>query len=310
MFQIARPMAGVIERPDTDVLVLLLRFVVARDVALVVGINDVPVARIGHDKAAFAAAGLEPIFAPDHAALAPARDPDVRVILLRAVDVIGKRVIHRDVIELRGRLIVLGRRGLVADDRNAGAAVAGVRDSFRIFRINPEPVMIAVARGEKVEGLAAIDRTEESGIQDVDRIGRARVRVDFAEIPGALPEAQAVVDPGPVVAAIFRAENPAFLRFNDGINPIGISARNAHADATKNAFGQAMSLELLPGSSTVDRTIKPAAFAAAREKPGLPADLPERREERVRIMRVEDDVDRAGVFVFAQDFRPRLSAVG
>ena len=66
--------------------------------------------------------------------------------------------------------------------------------------------MIAVARGEKIERLAAIDRAEEPGVQDVDRVGRTRVRVDLAEIPGALTEAEVVIDLRPVVAAVFGAE--------------------------------------------------------------------------------------------------------
>ena len=64
-----------------------------------------PVARIGQDKAALAAAGMRPIFLSDNAAIGAARDADVRVVLLRAVDVIRKSVIDRDVVELRRRLI-------------------------------------------------------------------------------------------------------------------------------------------------------------------------------------------------------------
>ena len=65
-----------------------------------------PVARVGDDKAALAITGHKPIFAADHARIATARDPDVGIVLLRAVNVIGKRVINRDMIKLRRRLIV------------------------------------------------------------------------------------------------------------------------------------------------------------------------------------------------------------
>ena len=67
---------------------------------------------------------------------------------------------------------------------------------------------------------------------------------------------------------------------------------------------------MLPGVAAIGGAIKPAPFAPAREKPRLPPHLPERGEQSVRIVRVENDIDRAGVLVFAQDFRPGLAAIG
>src|SRR5574338_1648032 len=99
-------MTGIIQRPDTHILILLLGFIVAGDVALVIRINNVPVARIGNNKSALATAGLKPIFTPDHAAFPAARNSDVGVILLSPINVIRKGVVDRDVIELRSRLIV------------------------------------------------------------------------------------------------------------------------------------------------------------------------------------------------------------
>src|SRR4030095_12106123 len=123
-----------------------------------------PVARIGNDKAALAAPGLEPVFARNYAALAAARDADVGVVLWRAVDVIRKRIVHGDVIELRRRLVIHCRPGLAPIDRDAGAAVVGIRDSLASLRIDPKPVMIAMACWEEVKSLAAIDRAEEPGV--------------------------------------------------------------------------------------------------------------------------------------------------
>ena len=110
-----------------------------------------PVARIRQNETAFAAAGLKPIFAPDHARVSPARDADVRVVLLRAVDVIRKRVVDRNVIKLRGRLIVLCRPGFAAIGRDAGAAIVRVREALRIIRIDPKSVVIAVPRRKERE---------------------------------------------------------------------------------------------------------------------------------------------------------------
>ena len=71
-----------------------------------------------------------------------------------------------------------------------------------------------------------------------------------------------------------------------------------------------MSLQLLPGRSAIGRTIKSAARTTAREIPRLTAHLVERGEQRVRIVRIENNIDRAGVFVLAQDLGPRLAAIG
>ena len=73
-----------------------------------------PVARIGHDEAAFAIARDEPIFASDHSRIRAAGDADVRVVLLRSVNVVRERVINRDMIKLRGRLVILRCPGFPA----------------------------------------------------------------------------------------------------------------------------------------------------------------------------------------------------
>src|SRR4029450_5861545 len=143
MKQIRGAMPRKVKRPHTHILTFFLIFIVASDVARAVGINNVPVTRIRGDKPALSTSGDEPILRSNYTFLAPARDSNVRVVLLRTVDVIWISVVRRDMIKLRGRLIVQSRPGLAAIHRNAGAAVVGVADSIRIFRINPGPVRVA-----------------------------------------------------------------------------------------------------------------------------------------------------------------------
>ncbi len=69
----------------------------------------------------------------DRAPVGAAGDADIRVVLLRAVNVIGERVVYRHVIKLRGRLVVLRRPSLAAVGGNAGAAVVRVADAIRIL---------------------------------------------------------------------------------------------------------------------------------------------------------------------------------
>src|SRR5437867_2596512 len=66
---------------------------------------------------------------------------------------------------------------------------------------------------------------------------------------------------------------------------------------------------MFPSHAVVFRAIQTAAGSATREKPRLPSRLPERRKNNVRIVRVKHDVDAAGVFILAQNFRPCLAAV-
>src|SRR5438067_12469983 len=135
-----------VHRPNAHVLSFFLVLIVANDVALAVGVNNVPVARIGYDEPALAAARSKPILCRDHALLAPACDAYIRVVLLRAVNVIRIGVVDRDVIKLCRRLVILRRPGLATIHRDTGAAVIGVADPIRILWINPEPMMIAMTR--------------------------------------------------------------------------------------------------------------------------------------------------------------------
>src|SRR4051794_12683951 len=126
MRQVDSAVPGVIERDDTGIVRVFLVLVVIGQVAFVVGINYVPVARIRDDETAFAAAGLKPILGRDDPGIRPAGDADIGVVLLGAIDVIRERVVDRDVIKLRGRLIVLRRPGLAAIGRNCDTAVVRV----------------------------------------------------------------------------------------------------------------------------------------------------------------------------------------
>src|ERR1700726_676834 len=106
-----------------------------------------PIAWVGDDKTAFTVARNEPILPADHAAVSATGDTDVGVVLLRAENVIREMVVHRDVVKLRGRLIIFRRPRLSAIGRDTGASVAYVANSIRIFGINPKSVMIAMPRG-------------------------------------------------------------------------------------------------------------------------------------------------------------------
>ena len=68
------------------------------------------------------------------------------VVLLRSVHVIQKLVVGRHVVELRRRLVVLRRPALSAIHSDRRPAIVAVNHSRRIYRIDPQSVMIAVRR--------------------------------------------------------------------------------------------------------------------------------------------------------------------
>src|SRR5206468_6617458 len=126
--------------------------------AFVVRINDVPVAWIRHDEATFAAARDEPILLSNSAPVGTARNADIRIVLLRAVNVVGERIVHSHVIKLRSWLVVLSRPVFAAISGDAGAAITRIGDSVRVCWIDPKSMMISVPCRHEVECLPTIYR--------------------------------------------------------------------------------------------------------------------------------------------------------
>src|SRR5206468_684287 len=129
-------------------------------------------------------------------------------------------------------------------------------------------------------------------------------------IPGALTKSAIVVHAGPMLPRIIRSVEATVLGLDDCINPVRISSGNGDADFPEDPTRKAVALKTLPSDAIVFGAIKSAARATAGEKPWLSSRLPKRCEHDVRIMRIENDVDAAGVFIFRQNFRPRLAAIG
>src|SRR5579862_2817482 len=80
-------------------------------------------------------------------------------------------------------------------------------------------------------------------------------------------------------------------------------------DTPENSGGQTIATEACPGDPAVARAIQPAARAATREIPGLPARLPERGKNNLRVLGIETDIDRAGLLVLVQHLCPGFATV-
>src|SRR4051794_3473815 len=110
-------------------------------------------------------------------------------------------------------------------------------------------------------------------------------------------------------AGIIGPEKAALFGFDDGVDAIGVCTGDGNADASEDPVWQSITFQTFPSNAVIFRAIETAAGSATGKKPGLATGLPKRGENDVWVMRIEHDVDAAGVFVFAQDLGPRFSSV-
>src|SRR5438874_717035 len=214
-----------------------------------------PIARIGQNKAGLGAADLEPIRRPNRTPICPACNTHARIVLLCAVNVVRESVVHRNVIKLRGGLIVLSRPRFSAVERDTHATVIGVRKPIRILRIDPKSVVIAVTRWQQIKGFAAINRTKQPGVHEINCVSGLWISINFAEIPGALPKAAVIIYTGPMLSGVIGTIKSALFRLDDRINAVRIGTGNRDSDLTEDSFGQAIALETFPGNAIIFRSV-------------------------------------------------------
>src|SRR5436853_3078473 len=309
MQQVLGGVARGVNGPYRDDLQLHGVLVEAADEVFGAAVDDVGVARIGDHEAALAAERVIPVALHDGALIIHAGDRDARVVLLGAVHVIGEAIVDRHVIELRRRLIVLRGPGLAAVEGDRGAAVARLDDPVRIARVDPQSVVVAVPRRQEIEGLAAVGRAEQTRVLRIDRVEALRVGEDRGKIPGALSEPAVVVHAPPVLAGVVRAVQAPFGRLDHRVDAPRVGARDRDMDAPEYARGQAVARQVGPARAAVARAVQAAPRTAAREVPWQPSCLPERGVHDARVVRIEADIDRAGLLVLVEDLAPGLAAV-
>ncbi len=208
IFQVRRIVAGRIERIDADAACLARAVIVARDVAAVLaGINDVGIGRIGSGEAGFAAADRMPIAGRDAGLRQTVTRPRAGADVLHgAGDVIGQTIIDADVIELPPRQR-RGEPGFAAVGRDVHAAIVAVEDAARIFGIDPNVVMIAVVRPfDALESFAAVDALKQRHLWTPHDVGVARIDSERGVVESALADGAPIVDELPGIAAVVAAE--------------------------------------------------------------------------------------------------------
>jgi len=121
-----------------------------------------------------------------------------------------------DVVELRGRLIILARPRIAAIQADGNAAVVRSDHALRVLRVDPQAVIVAMRNFHFIEAASAVGGLEELHVRHVDRVYILRIGDHVHVIPGALQQRMAAVYEIPGVAAIVGAiKSAAFLGLDD-----------------------------------------------------------------------------------------------
>src|SRR5689334_8003728 len=108
-------------------------------------IDDVGIGGIRRNITAFTSARGMPVTKCDGAIITAAQDEDAAAILLRAIDVVRKLVVHGNVIKLRRWLVKPTAPGAAAIHTYASALVTAKDHALRVAGINPESVIVVAA---------------------------------------------------------------------------------------------------------------------------------------------------------------------
>ena len=255
-----------------------------------------------------------PVARGDRAVVGAAGDGDGAVVLLPGVDPVRGLVVGGEVIELPGRLVVPAAPGRAAIDGDDGALVGAGDHALRRFRVDPQVVVI-VATGRALDDVAmgaalvtAMDRSthREHGVRIVRHHRQPReITVDQFAV---------VIDVQPVRAGIVRAIQPAiFFGIDHGVQACALRrVRRGEADATEAATWKTAPSEARPVLAAIDGLVDAAFRPAIRGEvahPRVVAHLPGRGEHHIRILRIDGDVDRAGIGADEQRLAPGLAAI-
>ncbi len=271
--------------------------------AVAARVEDVDVSGIRRDVAALAATDRVQLVATG------AGHARGRVVLLGAAHVIRNVRGRENVVELRGRIVLIGP-ALAGVCRHVGAAVVAVDHPRRIGPIDPQIVVITVWDADRRQRLARIGRAIDPGVEDVHGVARLGVGVDAGVIERALAQPSIFVDARPGGAGVVRKKDAAVGGFDDRVDPTGVRSGNRYPHLAPEWRRQAARLrQLRPGLAAVARLEEPAPGPAARQRMRRTEDLPESGIEDVRICRIHRQVCGASLLVPEEHVLPALAAI-
>ena len=117
----------------------------------------------------------------------------------------------------------------------AGAAVVPLDDPLGVARVDPEAVIVAVRRRDRLETLAAIDRLPAVERQYPDRVRVLRIGVNVHVVPRAAAEVRAVANALPGLAVVVRAKERTVFRLDECPDAPRLRRRGRDADLAEYA---------------------------------------------------------------------------
>ena len=174
-------------------------------------------------------------------------------------------------------------------------------------------MVVPVRRLHLGEGRAAVAGAPEPQIAGPDGVRVERIGEDVAVVPGSAGLPGVLVHPGPGVAAVVAAVDPALLvgGFHHRVHAVRRGRGDRHPDAPFEQGGESRrGAHRLPAQAAVQRAVQIAVVAAADHLPRPTDRLPDGCEGDLGIRRVQRQVGRAGPVADEQHVLPAAAAVG
>ena len=234
-------------------------------------------------------------------------------VLLRPVHAIGKLLIGFDLIDLRGGLVHLSGPGDAAVGGDVRPAVIRLDHEVRVVGVDPEIVIVAVRRVQRLESPAAVGGLEEAFIVHEDRVRVLRMCVNVRVVEGPAQEALLVRLAAPCSAGIVGTVQSALVpgRFDERVDTFWIRRGNVEIDLPDEPLRQTAD-ELGPCLAAVDGLVDARArfrLAAANDRPGLSLSEPEGGIKLFRIRRVHRHGGSSESFIHVENLLPRRSTI-
>src|SRR5262245_38705122 len=215
---------------------------------------------------------------------------------------------QRVVIAVRDALNHLERFAAVGGFVEGGAA--GV-DDLVVLGVDTNLAVVhraIVVVAHDAPGLAFIVRAPDAAALRVGRLVGLRLLASASETPASAASAASKTTASGLLFTASRAAAGAY--FDLRVDDVRVRARDVDADASKQAFRQAIAFELRPRLAGVGRLPDGAARSTAVDAPGRAAALVGGGVKNLRVGRVDHDVGESSVLVNGLDIGPSLAAVG
>ncbi len=158
--------------------------------------------------------------------------------------------------------------------------------------------------------LAAVLRTVERNIRDINYIGILRINRNAAEVPGTAGQTRIGILQRPGIASVIGSVEPGLLRINQRINSLAVR-RYRNPRASPFAIRQPGPVQPRPRFAAIHRPVQPATRPAERSirAPRRTACPPHGGIENTGIIAGDRQVRRANVRPFFEYLCPVLTAI-